>query len=114
MSGITLSTTELVLGGMAAFAILTMVVKAWAGLRRARVAAEVAQVGTGAVSLVGRVLLTAGAIAGTQWLVISYAAGNTTLVWVVLGAPALFAAHTLAKALTVTEVRPSRKGGARR
>ncbi len=114
MSGITLSAAELVLGGMAAFAVLAMVVKARTGLRRARAAAEIAQVGTGAVSLVGRVLLTAAGIAGTQWLVITYGTSNTTLVWVVLGVPALFAAHTLTKALTVTEVRPSRKGDARR
>jgi hypothetical protein len=114
MSGINVSAGELFLGGMAAFAVLVLMVKARAGLRRARAAAEIAQVGTSAVSLAGRVLLTAGAITGAQWLVIVYAASNTTLLWVVLGVPALFAAYTLTKALTVTEVRPTKKGGARR
>ncbi len=97
------------------FAVLAMVIKAGAGARRARAAAEIARVGTGAVSLVGRVLVTAGVIAGAQWLVITYAATNTTLLWVMLGLPALFAAYTLTKALTVTEIRPSqRKGGGHR
>jgi predicted transporter len=115
MSGISLSGGELFLGGMAAFAVLAMVVKARAGAKRARAAAEIAQVGAGVVSLVGRVLITAGVIAGAQWLVITYAAANTTLLWVVLGVPALLAAYTLTKALTVTEVRPSpRQVGARR
>jgi hypothetical protein len=111
--GITLSAGELFLGGMAAFAVLALVVKARAGTKRARVAAEIAQVGTSAVSLAGRVLVTAGVIVGAQWLVITYVAHNTTLLLVVLAVPALFAAYTLTKALTVTEVRPSRGGGRR-
>jgi hypothetical protein len=45
--------------------------------------------------------------------VITYAAHNTTLLLVVLAVPALFAAYTLTRALTVTEVRPSRGGGRR-
>ena len=106
---------ELFLGGMAAFAMLALVLKTRTRMKRARVAAEIAQVGTSAVSLVGRVLVTAGAITGTQWLVITYAAANTTLLWVVLAVPALLAAHTLTKALTVTEVRPApRRGGGHR
>lgn len=106
---------ELFVGGVAAFAVLAIVVKARAGAKRARVAAQIAEVGTGVVSLVGRVLITAGVIAGAQWLVITYAAANTTLLWVVLGLPALFAAHTLTTSLTVTEVRPvQRRGGGRR
>jgi len=110
--GITLGAAELFLGGMAAFAVLAMVAKARASTKRARAAAEIAQAGTSAVSLVGRVLMTAGAIVGAQWLVITYAASNTTLLLVVLALPALFAAYTLTKALTVTEVGPS-KGGVR-
>lgn len=115
MSGISLSAGELFLGGMAMLAVVAMVVKARAGSKRAQTAAEIARLGTGVVSLAGRVLLTAAAIVGVQWLVVTYAAQNTTLLWVVFGVPALFAAYTLTKALTVTEVRPaSRKGGARR
>ena len=115
MTGIDLSGGELFLGGMAVFAVVAIVIKMRAGMRRARAAIEVARVGTSATSLIGQVLVTAGVIAGAQWLVITYAAGNTTFLWVVLGGPALIAAYALTKALTVTEIRPSpRKGGGHR
>ena len=52
------------------------------------------------VAVAGRVLLAAAVIAGIQWLVIHYLASNATLVWVVLGVPALLAGYTLADALT--------------
>lgn len=113
MSEIGLTGSELFLGGMTTFAVMTMVIKARTRVKRARAAAEIARVGTSAVSLASRVLLTAGGIVGVQWLVITYAVTNTTLLLIVLSAPALFAAHTLTKALTVTEIRSSR-GGARR
>jgi hypothetical protein len=115
VNGIDVSGVELVLGGMAALAALWIVVKARAGVRRARAAVEIARVGGSAVSLAGRVLVTGGVIVGGQWLVITYAATNTTLLLVVLAVPAMFAAHVITKALTVTEIRPSsRKGGGRR
>lgn len=57
---------ELFLGGMAAFALLAVVVKARAGVRRARAAADIARVGTSAVSLVGWLLTTALVIVGVQ------------------------------------------------
>lgn len=105
---------ELFLGGMAALALVSVVVKARAGVRRAQVAAEIARVGTNPVSLVGRVLVTALAIAGVQWMVIAHA-DNVTLRWVVLGFPALVTAYTLTRALTVVEVTSSRRrGGGRR
>ena len=113
-SGIPLTAGELFLGGMATLAVLAMVGKLWAGRRRARVAREIARVGTGVVSLVRRVLLTAAGIVGAQWLVITYAAAHLTLLLVVLALPALFAAYTLTKALTVTEIRSTSRGGARR
>lgn len=97
---------ELFLGGMAVFALLTVTVKARAGVRRARAAADIAQVGTSAVSLIGRVLTTALMIVGAQWLVITHPS-NQTLLGVALGLPALLASYTLTKALTVTEIRPS-------
>jgi hypothetical protein len=103
---------ELVLGGVAALAVLSLVVKARAGVKRARVAAEIARAGMSPVSLLGRVLMTAGVIVGVQWLVITYAASNTTLLLVVLTVPALFAAQTLTRALTVMQVGPApRQGG---
>lgn len=109
-----MSGAELFLGGMAALAILFVLVKARAGVKRAQAAAEIARVGTSPVSLLGRVLVTALVIVGVQWLVIAHSA-NVTLRWVVLGVPALVTAYTLTKALTVMEINPSRRrGGGRR
>jgi hypothetical protein len=54
------------------------------------------------VAVAGRVLLAAAVIVGAQWAAITYWPGNTTLVWVVLGVPALLAGYTLADALTGT------------
>jgi hypothetical protein len=105
---------ELFLSGMAALALVSVVVKARAGDKRARVAAEIAQVGTSPVSLVGRVLVTALVIVSVQWLMITHA-NNVTLRWAVFGFPALVTAYTLTKALTVVEVNSSRRrGGGRR
>jgi hypothetical protein len=109
VNGITLSSAELFLGGVVAVVVVIGAVRVWAGRRRARMAAEIARVGTGVVSLAGRVLVTAGGIVGGQWLVITYAADNTTLLLVVLVLPALFTAHTLVRALTVTEIRPTQR-----
>jgi apolipoprotein N-acyltransferase len=78
-------------------------------MRRARAAADIARVGTRAVSLIGRVLTTTLVIVGVQWLVISHPT-NQTLLWVVLGVPALLASYTLTKALTVFAIRPSSPG----
>jgi hypothetical protein len=103
---------ELFLGGMAAFALLAVTVKAQAGARRARAAADIAQVGTSAVSLFGRVLTTALVIVGVQWLVITHPS-NHTLLWVALGLPALLASYTLTKALTVFEIHPHGRGDRR-
>lgn len=94
---------------MAAFALLAIALKARAGMRRARAAADIARVGTSAVSLIGRVLTTALVIVGGQWLVITHPS-NQTLLWVALGLPALLASYTLTKALTVFEIRPSSHG----
>ena len=70
------------------------------------------------VAVAGRVLLAAAVIAGVQWAVITYVPGNATLVWVVLGVPALLAGYTLADALTgstgLGTRSPGRRGGARR
>jgi hypothetical protein len=70
------------------------------------------------IAVAGRVLLAAAVIAGVQWAVITYWSANTTLVWVVLGVPALLAGYTLADALTgSTGLGTSshrRRGGARR
>lgn len=104
---------ELLLGGLVALALITVMVKGSARRRRAAAAAAVAEVGTSPVSLLGRVLVTAGVIVGVQWVVITYAAGGMVLLLVVLGLPALLAAYALTRALTVTEIRPTRAGGRR-
>ena len=104
---------ELFLAGMAALAVTSVVVKAKAGVRRARAAADIARAGSSPVSLVGRVLVTALVIVGVQWLVLTHAE-NVSLRWVVLGFPALVTACTLTKALTVVEINPTRKAGGRR
>ena len=70
------------------------------------------------VAVAGRVLLAAAVIVGGQWLVIHYWSANTTLVWVVLGVPALLAGYTLADALTgstgLGQSLHRRRGGGRR
>ncbi len=104
---------ELLLGGMAAFALIAITIKAQTGARRARAAADIARVGTSAVSLIGRVLTTGLVIVGVQWLVTTHPS-NQTLLWVVLGLPALLASYTLTKALTIFEIRPSSHGGRNR
>ena len=104
---------ELFLGGMAALAVLSVVVKAQVRMKRAQVAAEVAQVGTSPVPLIGRVLVTALVIVGVQWLVLTHSP-DTTLRLVVLAFPALVTAYALVKALTVVQVNPSRRTRGRR
>jgi uncharacterized membrane protein len=81
--------------------------------RTARRAAETARAGARLVSLAGRVGVTAGLILGVQWVVITHP-GNTTLLVVVLGAPALLAAYTLTRALTITTSDVPRRRGGRR
>lgn len=105
---------ELFLGGVAALAVVMVVTKGMVRRRRASVAAQIAEVGTSPVSLLGRVLVTAGVILGVQWLVITRHSDNLTLLWVVLAVPALVTAVTLVRLLTVTVVGPSRRSGARR
>jgi hypothetical protein len=77
-----------------------------------RRAARAAYEGVGRVSVFGRGLLTAAVIVGAQWLVITNAADNLTLFWVVLAAPAAVAGFALARVLTVTT--DPRRGGGRR
>jgi hypothetical protein len=70
------------------------------------------------IAVAGRVLLAAAVIVAGHWAVITYWSENTTLLWVVLGIPALLAGYTLADGLTgSTGLGTSahrRRGGARR
>jgi hypothetical protein len=79
----------------------------------ARAARRAARAGAWLASLAGRVGATAGLIGGVQWLVITHPS-NTTLLWVVLGLPALLAGYTLTRALTVTTSDVPRRRGGRR
>jgi hypothetical protein len=66
------------------------------------------------VAVAGRVLLAAAVIAAIQWAAIHFWPENVTLVWVVLGVPALLAGYTLADALMGTTGLGSTNGGHRR
>lgn len=98
-----------VLGGLFA---LVMVWRASA--KATRRASEAARTSVRFMSLAGRVVVTAAAIVGVQWIVIKHP-GNEGLLLAVLGVPALFASYTLTRALTVTAVDlPQQKKGRRR
>jgi hypothetical protein len=101
---------------LAGVGVLLALVWVWrAGARRARAAADATRAGARLVSLLGRVVVTAGLIVGVQWIVITAPAANTWLLVAVLGLPALFASHALTRAFTVTTVdTPRRRGGGRR
>lgn len=107
-----LTTTELLAGTGA----LTALVWVWrAGARRTKAAADAARSSARLLSLTGRVVFLAGLITGVQWLVITRPSVSGWAVLAVLGLPALFAAFTLTRALTVTTVdMPRRRGGGRR
>ncbi|WP_410665962.1 hypothetical protein [Amycolatopsis sp. lyj-84] len=106
---LTLSSTQ-VLAGLGVLFALFMVWRV--GARKARRAAETARAGARVVSLAGKVLFTGAAFVGVQWLVITHP-GNPTLLLVVLGVPDLIAAYVLTRALTVTSLDTSRRGGGR-
>lgn len=102
----------------AGLGVLLGVLLVWrAGVRKARAAADRARAGARAVSLIGRVLVVAGVITGVQWVVITHAAQDTTLLAVVLGLPALFTARTVVRAVTIvadaSTGRERRRGGGR-
>jgi hypothetical protein len=99
---------------LAGLGVLLALVMVWrASSRAARRTAEAARASARLMSLAGRVAITAAAIVGVQWLVITHP-GNTTLLLVVLGLPALLASYTLTKALTVTTMDTPRYRGGRR
>jgi uncharacterized membrane protein YedE/YeeE len=111
MTTISLSPVD-VLAGVGVLAVLGLVWRS--GARRARAAAEAARAGARLVSLAGRVAFTAGLLVAVQWVVITNHPGGWLLLGV-LGVPALFAAYTLARALTITtQEMPRRRGGGRR
>ena len=64
------------------------------------------------MSLAGRVLFNAALIVAAQWVVIAHP-GNPWLLLAVLGLPALFASYALTRAMTVTTVDTSKRGGRR-
>lgn len=100
-----------ILAALGALLVLGMVWRV--SLRAARRTADTARNGARFMSLTGRIVLTAIGIVGVQWIVITHP-GNTTLLLVVLGLPALISSYTLTRALTVstTDV-PQKKSGRR-
>ncbi|WP_020673142.1 hypothetical protein [Amycolatopsis nigrescens] len=109
MNGISVTPTQ-ILAGVGALLVLFWVWRA--GARRAKAAAEAARSGARLVSLVGRVLFNAGLIVAVQWVVIAHP-GERWLLFAVLGLPALFASYALTRAMTVTTVDTSKRGGRR-
>lgn len=109
MNGLTVTPTQ-ILAGVGVLLVLFWVWRA--GSRRAKAAAEAARSGARLVSLVGRVLFNAGLIVAVQWVVIAHP-GNRWLLFAVLGLPALFASYALTRAMTVTTVDTSKRGGRR-
>ncbi|RSN52626.1 hypothetical protein DMH01_41365 [Amycolatopsis sp. WAC 04182] len=109
MNGLTLTPTQ-ILAGVGVLVVLFWVWRA--GARRAKAAAEKTRSGARLVSLAGRVLFNAGLIVAVQWVVISHPS-STWLRLAVLGLPALFASHALTRAMTVTTVDTSKRGGRR-
>ncbi|MGB3438582.1 MAG: hypothetical protein WBA97_07485 [Actinophytocola sp.] len=109
-------TTDLTVEQVAVGAVCLLVLLwVWrAGARRARAARDAARSGARLLSLTGRVVFTAGAIVGVQWLVLTHPQVSGWAVVAVLGLPALFASFTLTRALTVTTVDMPRKRGGRR
>lgn len=111
MTELTLTPVEI----MAGLGVLFILGSVWrAGARRARATAEAARSGARLASLAGRVLFMAGLIVGVQWVVITYG-GRGWLLLGALGVPALFAAYSLTRALTITtHDMPRHRGGGRR
>jgi hypothetical protein len=109
MNGLTVTPTQILAG----VGVLLVLFWAWrAGSRRAKAAAEATRSGARFVSLVGRVLFNAGLIVAVQWVVIAHP-GSPWLLFAVLGLPALFASYALTRAMTVTTVDTSKRGGRR-
>ncbi|MGW5715115.1 hypothetical protein ACWEVP_03025 [Amycolatopsis sp. NPDC003865] len=109
MNALTVTPTQ-ILAGVGVLLVLFWVWRA--GARRAKAAAEAARSGARLVSLVGRVLFNAGLIVAVQWVVIAHP-GSPWLLLAVLGLPALFASYALTRAMTVTTVDTSKRGGRR-
>jgi hypothetical protein len=96
------------LGGLVVLIILWRI-----SARAARRAADTARAGARLMSLAGRVTVTAALIVAAQWVVLAHP-GNKVVVGVALGVPALLAAYTLTRALTVTTMdTPGKRGGRR-
>lgn len=99
---------------LAVLGVVVMLVWVWrVSSRRAKAAADAARKGARLLSLTGRVLMMAAGIVGVQWVVITHR-GDVVLLLVVLGLPALFAAYTLTRALTITAWDDSPRRGGRR
>jgi hypothetical protein len=77
---------------------------------QAHEAARAVRGGVGALGMAGRTMVTAGLIVAVQWLVITTMGHRGLVFWLVLAVPAVLAAVTVIRALTVT-VLTTRGGG---
>jgi uncharacterized protein involved in cysteine biosynthesis len=90
-------------GVLAALALFALVAVARGTRGQAYGATRAVPGGVGVLGMVGRIV-------AVQWLVITYAGHRGLVFWLVLAVPAVLAAVTLVRALTVT-VFPGRGGG---
>lgn len=93
--------------------VLLSLLLMWRGSRRrARAAADAARHGARVVSLAGRVIGTAALIVAVQWIVLTGTDDHRSVAyWLALAVPALLAALTVVRAVTVTVVTTRRGGG---
>lgn len=99
---------------LAGLGVLLALILVWrSGSRRARRAADVARASARVASLASRALFTGAALLGVQWLVIKHV-DNPTLLIILLAVPDLITALVLTRALTVTDMGVTRRGGDRR
>jgi len=100
---------------LAAVGVLLTLIVVWRwSTQRARRAADAARASARAVSLAGRVVVTAAIIVGVQWVVITHPTGSPWLLLVLLALPDLLAGYVLTRALTVTSMDVTRRGSGRR
>jgi hypothetical protein len=98
------------LGVLAVLALLGLVAVVRGTRSQAYRTARVVPCGVGVLGMASRIVVTAGLIVTMEWLVITYTDPGSFGYWLVLAVPAVLAAVTVVRALTVT-VFTGRGGG---
>jgi hypothetical protein len=107
---IPIDTRHLLLAGLVTLALLGLVAMMRSTRSQAHQTAHIVPGSAGVLGIASRTIVTAGVIVAVQWLVITNADHHDLVFWLVLAVPALLAAVTVIRALTVT-VLASRGGG---